>query len=207
MGLFPKWEGEVELPPLSERKMRIGSNWVVQRLFSGAIAKAKISDSQYSGHDLVVTKLDPPYREFLLRRKGAHRIETPMPTVTSPDITDPNELPARLSLKWDAFGELETYADTPEKVLLAWTNKFDFRTEDETVGLPGLRTLRSARFMPSPLTLPWERNLMRQQLCFPQAPARPRRCWRRSFIGACREHSFLSRAMRFAARLVENSFR
>ena len=63
-----------------------------------------------------------------------------MPTVTSPDITDPNELPARLSLKWDAFGELETYADTPEKVLLAWTNKFDFRTEDEAVGLPGLRT-------------------------------------------------------------------
>ena len=140
MGLFPKWEGEVELPPLSERKMRIGSNWVVQKLFSGAIVKARISDSQYSGHDLVVTDLDPPYREFLLRRKRAHRVETPMPIVSSPDITDPDNLPARLSLKWDALGELETYADTPEKVLLAWTNKFDFRTENETAGLPGLRT-------------------------------------------------------------------
>ena len=31
------------------------------------------------GHDLVVTDLDPPYREFLLRRKRAHRVETPMP--------------------------------------------------------------------------------------------------------------------------------
>jgi hypothetical protein len=63
-----------------------------------------------------------------------------MPTVTSTDTTDPNNLPTLLPVQWDTFGELETYADTPEKVLQAWTNKFDFRTENEAAALPGLRT-------------------------------------------------------------------
>jgi superfamily II DNA or RNA helicase len=140
MGLFSKWEGEIDLPPLSERKLRVGGNWVVQRVFNGATVKAKIYDSQFSGHDLVVTELDAPYREFLLRKKGARRVTTLTPTVVSPDIVDLNNLPARLSLQWDNIGELKTYADTPEEVLRAWTNKFDFRTENEAAGLPGLRT-------------------------------------------------------------------
>jgi superfamily II DNA or RNA helicase len=140
MGLFPKWEGEIELPALPERKIRIGGNWIVQRLFEGTPCRARISDSQFPGHDLIVTELEPPYREFLLRKKGARRVTTPTPIVTSLDITDPKNLPARLTLQWDAIGELEAYSDTPEKVLRAWTNRFDFRTEDEAAGLPGLRT-------------------------------------------------------------------
>jgi hypothetical protein len=85
MGLFSKWEGEIDLPPLSERKLRVGGNWVVQRVFNGATGKAKIYDSQFSGHDLVVTELDAPYHEFLLRKKGARRVTTPTPTLVSPD--------------------------------------------------------------------------------------------------------------------------
>jgi superfamily II DNA or RNA helicase len=139
MGLFPKWEGEIDLPPLPERKLVVGGNWIIQRPFSGGTVSAKIFDSQVARHDLVVTALVAPYREFLLRRKGARRIVTPMPVLNLPKSIDPSNLPARLPLQWDALGELETYADTPEKVLAAWVNRFDFRTEDEREDLPGLR--------------------------------------------------------------------
>lgn len=140
MGLFPTWQGEIELPPLPERRVVIGSNWVVQNLFPGGIFAAKISDSDVDGYDAITTSLEAPFREFLLRRKGARRITTPIPVLTSPNVSDSKNLPARISLKWDSLGELDTYADTPEKVLDAWTNKFDFRTEDETTGVSGLRT-------------------------------------------------------------------
>ena len=140
MGFFAKWEGTIDLPPLPERRLQIGRNWIVQRVFNGATARAKIFDSQFPGHDLIVTDLDSPYRELLLRKKGARRVVTPMATVSASVVIDPANPPANLSLTWDALGELATYADTPEKVLQAWTNKFDFRTESEAAGLPGLRT-------------------------------------------------------------------
>lgn len=140
MGLFPTWQGEIELPPLPERKVVIGSNWIVQRLFPGGTFAAKISDSEVNGHDSVTTELEAPYRDFLIRRKGAKRAATTMPVVSSPGFSTPETATRRLSLQWDSFGDLDTYADTPEKVLRAWTNKFDFRTEDEAANLPGLRT-------------------------------------------------------------------
>ena len=68
MGLFPTWQGEIELPPLPERKLVVGSNWVVQKLFPGGVFAARISDSEVKGHDLVTTELEAPFREFLLRR-------------------------------------------------------------------------------------------------------------------------------------------
>ncbi|WP_338105621.1 DEAD/DEAH box helicase, partial [Microvirga tunisiensis] len=129
----------LELPPLPERKKRIGSNIVIQRVFGGATCKAKIADSQLPGHDLVTTDLAAPYSEILLRRKGARRVAASMPVVVSPDIEDFEAIPERFSLEWDALGHLQAYADSPEAVLQAWTNKFDFRTEDDAAGLPGLR--------------------------------------------------------------------
>jgi superfamily II DNA or RNA helicase len=140
VGLFAKWEGTIDLPPLPDRRLQVGRNWVVQRVFSSATVRAKIFDSQFSGHDLIVTEFDPPYRELLLRKKGARRVVTPTATVSTLTAIDPANPPASLSLAWDTFGELATYADVPEKVLSAWTNKFDFRTENEAAGLPGLRT-------------------------------------------------------------------
>lgn len=139
MGLFPKWRGKLHLPELPERRLRVGGNTVLQRVFLGADIRAVISESQHKGHDLIQTGLEPPFGEVLLRRKGARRIATPMPVVTSPEVSDLTSLPITFTLEWDTLGELGSYADTPEKVLVAWTNKFDFRTEDEAAGRPGLR--------------------------------------------------------------------
>lgn len=140
MSLFPKWKGEVTLPAVPERKLKIGGNTVHQRLFLRTACKARISDSQVKGHDLLTTSLAPPYQELLLRRKGARRVQTQMPVVVSPEISDTGDIPSSFALEWDTLGELERYADTPEKVSAAWLNRFDFRTEDEAAGSPGLRT-------------------------------------------------------------------
>lgn len=74
MSLFHKWRGELQLPPLPERRMRIGSNLVVQSVFPGTSCKAEIADSQVKGHDLLTTNLAPPYQQLLLRHKGARRV-------------------------------------------------------------------------------------------------------------------------------------
>lgn len=139
MSLFPKWRGSIILPPLPDRREKAGGNWIVQRVFCGAQTKAKIADSQISGHSIITTHLEAPFDQILLRQKGARRVETPMPVVTSPDIDNHDEIPQSFAVLWDSLGELETYADTPQKVLQGWRNKFRFHTEDEEAGLSGLR--------------------------------------------------------------------
>ena len=63
MSLFPKWQGKLRLPALPERRLSVGRNALLQRVFLGAEIKASISDSQCQGHDLVRTSLEvPPVR-------------------------------------------------------------------------------------------------------------------------------------------------
>ncbi len=140
MSLVPHWFGHVILPPLPERRQKIGSNWVVQRAFTGAGTDAKMYLDTAKGHDLLKTELNAPFDEILLRRKGARRIVTELPVLTANGHIDPIDLPKELVLQWDTLGALESYADTPQKVLSSWTSRFNFRTEDEAADLPGLRT-------------------------------------------------------------------
>src|SRR5579862_8232347 len=72
--------------------------------------------------------------------KGARRREQPLASVTGLENADHTSWPAHLDLEWDRLGDLASYGDTPDKVLTAWVNEFDFREEDETAGRPGLRT-------------------------------------------------------------------
>ena len=139
MSLFPKPLGSIVLPPLPERKHKAGSNWIVQHVFQGATTKAQIAPSDIKGHDLVTTSLQPPYRDFLLRHRGARKIETDLPVLTSSEPLTYEDQPETFELRWDSLGRLETYADTPEKVREAWVNQFNFLTEDEGTGRPGLR--------------------------------------------------------------------
>lgn len=140
MGLFDEWSGTLKLPPLPERRLRIGGNAVYQRVFAGADVHAKIASSEFSNFDLISTNLPPPYTHILLRRKkGARRPSTSLPIVRSPQVTE-TALPENFDIEWETLGALEAYAQTPEEVLECWKNKFEFRTEDEAAGLPGLRT-------------------------------------------------------------------
>ncbi|MFG1420899.1 DEAD/DEAH box helicase [Roseixanthobacter liquoris] len=140
MTLFPTWHGEIILPALPERKLKVGDNAIVQRLFSGTRCCASLAPSQIAGHDLIKTALRVPYDQILLRRKNVRRKPTSLPVAIYPAAGDQDALPKILELEWDSYGALETYADTPDKVIDAWINQFDFRTEDEGKGLPGLRT-------------------------------------------------------------------
>lgn len=137
--LFPKWSGVLELPALPERRIKIGEKFVIQKAFAGAAAKGIVRRSQYEGHDLISFDLLPPFHEILLRHKGKRRIETSLPVVTTPDLEDIENPGGPFTLQWDTLGLLAEYADSPEKVLKSWTNKFAFRTEDEEEGSPGLR--------------------------------------------------------------------
>lgn len=140
MTLFPKPLGTIDLPPLPERKVKVGGNWIVQTPFLGASANAEISPSQFKGHDLITFNLTGPYRTILLRHKGARKIESDLPVVTASVTLSYDEQPPEFTLQWDSLGRLETYACTPEKVLDAWVNSFSFHTEDEEAGRLGLRT-------------------------------------------------------------------
>jgi len=129
----------ITLPALPIRKTRIGGNVVIQRLFMGGTCRAQIFDSDVKGHDLIRVDLTGPYRELFLRHKGARRRPNGLPAVTCSEDGDPAEWPKDISLAWDRLGELETYCDAPDEVLLSWANQFDFREEDESAGQAGLR--------------------------------------------------------------------
>ncbi len=134
-----KWQGIVNLPPLPERKKRIGRNRVIQRPFMGASCQSLLFDCELSGHYILRTDLTQPYDKVILRRKGARRQPTSLPVVTCEQLGGPETWPKQFTVAWDKLGELETYADTPENVIQSWSNKFYFRTANEEVGIPGLR--------------------------------------------------------------------
>lgn len=138
--LIAKWQGTITLPALPIRKMRVGGNLILQHLFMGATCKAQMFDSDVKGHDLIRVDLTGPYRELFLRRRDARRRPSGSPVVTCLEDGDPSGWPKSVSLAWDRLGELETYCDTPDKVLRSWANQFEFREEDEAVGHTGLRT-------------------------------------------------------------------
>lgn len=138
--LFPRWQGTVSLPPLPERRLRIGDNVVLQRPFQGLDCKAQAVDSELPGHDLLRLDLPDPYRELLVRRKRAHRRTASLPIATADAPSEPSTWPAHVRLEWDEPGPLHEHGNTPDKVLASWVNQFDFRTEDDAAGLPGLRT-------------------------------------------------------------------
>lgn len=98
MSLFATWRGILDLPALPERILKIGGNRVFQLVFGGARTRAEISPSEFKGHDIIVTKLDPPYREILLRHKGARRIETILPVVVALGADDPSALPKEFEI-------------------------------------------------------------------------------------------------------------
>lgn len=137
--LIPKWQGSIILPPLPVRRERVGDNQVLQHLFLGATCKAKIFDSGIKGHDFIRTDLAPPYSELLLRHKGAKRRGDSTVVAAASETKDHTAWPNVMEVQWDVLGVLDTYCDTPDKVLAAWVNQFTFREEDEAHGLPGLR--------------------------------------------------------------------
>lgn len=137
--LFAKWRGIITLPAIPVRRRRVGNNLVTQSLFLGISCNAEIFDGDVPGHDLIRTDLTAPYREILLRRKGARRRSDPAPVVTCALTGEVKDWPNDIKVAWDGLGRLETYCDTPDKVLDAWVNEFAFREEDEGTGATGLR--------------------------------------------------------------------
>ena len=131
MTLFPDWQGDLVLPPLSERKIRVGSNLIFQCPFRGARCRPQIAPSQYKGHDLIKTNLAAPFDQILLRRKGARRLESTLPVLNAGHLSGLGDLTDSTALFWDSPGALEDYAATPEQVLALWRNKFTFRAENE----------------------------------------------------------------------------
>jgi superfamily II DNA or RNA helicase len=117
----------------------VGKNAVTQTVFPGTTVQADFYESQYPDHDTIKTPLSPPFDEMLIRFPKAHRVESPLPVLTAVNQDDYGESSAPLELKWDRLGSIETWADTPEKVLASWRNKFVFAIEDLDAGIPGLR--------------------------------------------------------------------
>lgn len=139
MSLFSKWSRPVHLPATPERRITVGKNAVTQTVFQGGIVKADFYESQYPGHDTIKTRLSPPFDEMLVRFAKAHRVDSPLSVLTAVNHDDYGESDTPLELKWDRLGSIETWANTPEKVLASWRNKFVFAVEDLDAALPGLR--------------------------------------------------------------------
>lgn len=59
--------------------------------------------------------------------------------LTCVDPEDYKQATSPLELTWDRLGAPETWADSPEKVLESWRNRFIFAVEDLDHGHPGLR--------------------------------------------------------------------
>lgn len=139
MGLFPTWRGMLYLPPLPERRLKVGGNWIVQQPFRGGMFKASLSPSTHSGHEeIIVTGVAAPFDILLRRLKGAHRLKTDIPVVTIAGALE-SGLAAVVPAEWDSLGQLEYWTATPEGARADWAGRFVFATADEEAGAKGLR--------------------------------------------------------------------
>lgn len=134
-----KWRGRISLPALPTRKLSVGANVIQQQPFGGIFCEASVHATDVQGYDEIRTTLPAPYERLLLRRPKARRQAHALASVTSVSGTDAAEWPADMAVRWDRLGDLETYCDTPEKVVAAWKNQFRFREENAETGDAGLR--------------------------------------------------------------------
>ena len=139
MSMFAEWRGKIVIPALPERRYKVGNNTIVQKPFLANRQTVEIFDSQLSGHYLVRTKMGDPFREILLRKKGARKLETSIAVLNAHGLENLDYISDKTIFLWDQIGDLKEYASTPEKVLEVWRNKFSFKLEDEDRDLPGLR--------------------------------------------------------------------
>jgi superfamily II DNA or RNA helicase len=135
--LNPKWRGTVSLPAIPARKSKLGDTTVYQIVFRGGTYNATIWESDKKGHDEIKIESSSIFRSILLRQPNARRISSELPVVVGADLVASDS--AHANLDWDSLGFLETYADTPDKVLATWASAFTFRTEDEQADVRGLR--------------------------------------------------------------------
>ncbi|WP_346659691.1 DEAD/DEAH box helicase family protein, partial [Bradyrhizobium sp. 142] len=112
---------------------------MTQKVFPGEVVQAQFFPSQHPGHDQITTRLTPPFDAFLIRFPKVHRVESPLPVLTCVDPDDYKESTSPLEMAWDRLGALETWADSPGKVLESWRNRFVFAVEDLDHSHPGLR--------------------------------------------------------------------
>jgi len=119
--------------------MKIGKNTVLQRVFGGLEAKAKIFRSERPGYDVIRINADAPFHEFLLRHKRAHKLTTSDPVLISDDLEDTEDFPEVFDLKWESLGFLATRGLTPEDVLVDWAQIFKFKSTTKGSKDPGLR--------------------------------------------------------------------
>lgn len=124
---------------MPNRRRVIGKNAAIQTVFPGATIQAQFFNSQHQGHDIIRTKLSAPFDELLIRFPKVHRVDSPLPVLTCVNPDDYKESTSPLELAWDRLGGLETWADSPEKVLESWRNRFVFAIEDLDNDHPGLR--------------------------------------------------------------------
>lgn len=138
MTLLTLWYGEINIPALPRRRVKIGGNVVEQTPFLGMRVKAEVKTCDVAGHDLLVTKLHSPFDRMLVRRKGAKRKDAGFPVVTAGG-EPPEQWGAIVQLTWDGDNPLGDHVATPEAVLASWVGCFQFATEDVEQDLKGLR--------------------------------------------------------------------
>ncbi|MEM6780327.1 MAG: DEAD/DEAH box helicase family protein [Pseudomonadota bacterium] len=140
MTMFAEWKGNILFPPLPERRLKIGEHAVVQTPFLETMQYVEIFSSQLAGHFLIRTKMQEPFNEILIRKKGAKKVDTDLGVIYSSDIEKIADISDTTSFKWENYDKFEQHASTPEKVLKNWRGKFRFNLEDDEQGLSGLRT-------------------------------------------------------------------
>lgn len=139
MTLFPSWQGDLTLPPLPDRRIKVSGNLICQRPFRGGKCRARIAPSQHPGHDLITTNMAAPFDQILLRQKGARRVASSLPVLSAVQLSNINDLTDTTEFMWDSPGDLQEHAATPERVLALWRNRFTFRVENDEEQEPGLR--------------------------------------------------------------------
>lgn len=140
MSLIEKWEGRIRLPEIKLDQQRVARNLVTQLAFGKTIVEGKIFESEYPGHDMILTNLSAPYNKILIRRKGENKLSQSLFLCISPkeeyDVATIN-----ISNKWiwEYVDIITRSAKTdPSEIVLDWKGKFDF-TQADTETTHGLR--------------------------------------------------------------------
>jgi len=140
MTLFPKnWSGTVVMPALKVRNERIGGNTIFHFPTQSIKTAARLVNSDHEGHEKLETELPVPFKEILLRRRRARKIESELPVLTMSDDLEPDQWPDNLELNWEDDRPIYELFRTPENIRASWKKQFVFSEGSDRDGTVGLR--------------------------------------------------------------------
>lgn len=134
------WSGLTQIEGSKETRIKIGKNLVAHRAIQSFGCEASVFSIEGKNHYLMKTNLPQPFDRFEVRVKGGRKFPSSHLTLTPTQAGSPDKWTDNVSFRWNDPKAVGEALSNPDMISESWRSQFDFKEEDVSKLVSGLRT-------------------------------------------------------------------